>query len=413
MATRIKKILAVSWAMPPMLFPRSIQVSRLLSALKEYGWEITVICSDSKQSGNLDASLMELYANSYEIICVPAENPKVPNDALMSNWLEPALKAVRKQLSLQEYSVLVTFAQPWVDHLIGLKAHRANMPWVTHFSDPWVDSPYYAGVDNGLLTQWKNMERSVVKRADMILFTNPQADELVMKKYPQEWKEKARVIPHAFDPDLMQAPFPRKTRHDRLCMVYTGDLYKGRSAEGFLKALHLLSPKRPLIKELEVHLFGRISEEERQRAEVLGLLKVVQFHEQLSYMESLKKCAGCDVLLLIDAAASIPSPFLPSKLVDYLAFKKPIFGLTSTEGASADLLRQLGFPVISPDDAPAIAAALETLLKTWKTGALPVSSRFEEVAAEYKARKVGSQFNQLLSEAITNHSSKPGWQIWP
>jgi glycosyltransferase involved in cell wall biosynthesis len=138
----------------------------------------------------------------------------------------------------------------------------------------------------------------------------------------------------------------------------------------------------------------------------------VQFHEQLPYKESLKKCAGCDVLLLIDAATSIPSPFLPSKLVDYLAFKKPIFGLTSIVGASADLIRQLGFPVIAPDDPLAIATALETLLDTWNTGSLSISSQFEEVAAEYKTQKVGSQFNELLSEAIRNHSSKQRGPKW-
>jgi glycosyltransferase involved in cell wall biosynthesis len=412
MATRVKRLLAVSWAMPPMLFPRSIQVSRLLGTLKEYGWEITVICSDPEQSGNLDTSLTGPYANRYETICVPAGNCKTPDDALMSNWLEPALKAVRKQLRRRDYTVLATFAQPWVDHLIGLKVRPANMPWIAHFSDPWVDSPYYADVSEERLDGWRNMERKVVRLADMILFTNPQVVDLVMNKYPQEWKVKARVIPHAFDPDLLETPQAQKARDTRLHMIFTGDLYKGRSAKGFLEALHFLSQKRPLATELEVQLIGHIAAEELQMAEALGLGEVVQFHKQLPYMESLKKSAECDVLLLIDAATSIPSPFLPSKLVDYLTFKKPIFGLTTPDGASADLLRRLGFSVISPNDIPAIANALSTLLNSWNEGSFAVSTQFEKVTAEYKTHKVGSLFNQLLSEAVTGRSSRRWWQIW-
>ena len=62
------------------------------------------------------------------------------------------------------------------------------------------------------------------------------------------------------------------------------------------------------------------------------------------------------MLLVIDAPAD-DSLFLPSKLIDYLPLGKPILGLTPLRGASADLIRRLGYPVVAPDDEAAIAAA--------------------------------------------------------
>ncbi len=411
MATVLKKLLAVSWAMPPMLFPRSIQVSRVLSALQKQGWQVTVVCSDPSSSENIDMSLTELYSHCYKTICVAM--PKVPGDALISSWLKPALEEVKKQLATGQYSALVTFAQPWVDHLIGLAGHPADIPWIAHFSDPWVDSPYYAGFSEVQLNRWRRMERDVIRQADMVLFTNVQAVELVMKKYPHDWMTKTKVVPHSFDSDVAAVACSEIKTDGRLRMIYTGDLYKSRSAEGFMKALNLLARTRPLAQELQVQIVGRIAEEERKLAETLKLREVIHFGNQLPYLESLKKMAQCDVLLLIDAPTDVPGPFLPSKLVDYLAFGKPIFGVTNAGSASADLLMKLGSPIVPPNDASAIASALADLLDSWQQKRLKLSPNYEQVIAHYTLQHVGMLFDQALQDAITSHAPKPWWQIWP
>ena len=410
MATSLKKLLAVSWAMPPMLFPRSIQVSRLLSALQKHGWQVTVVCGDPRSSENIDPSLAELYSGCYKTVYVPTA--KSSDDALMSGWLKPALKEVKKQLATGAYSALATFAQPWVGHLIGLKGRPADIPWIAHFSDPWVDSPYYAGFSEGQLNRWHRLERAVIRKSDMVLFTNTQAVELVMKKYPSQWMRKVNVIPHAFDSEVTAIASSETKPDGHLRMIYTGDLYKGRSAEGFMKALTLLATTRPLAQELQIQIVGRIAEEERKLVDILKLQEIVHFGDQLPYLESLKKMAQCDVLLLIDAPTTIPSPFLPSKLVDYLAFRKPIFGLTNTGGASADLLTKLGSPIVPPDDISAIASALAALLDSWQQEPLKLPPNYEEVAAHYTLQRVGALFDQTLQDAIASHASRPWWQIW-
>ena len=47
----MKRLLAISWEMPPMYGPRATQVSRVLSELPANGWSPTVVCMDPKPNG--------------------------------------------------------------------------------------------------------------------------------------------------------------------------------------------------------------------------------------------------------------------------------------------------------------------------------------------------------------------------
>jgi hypothetical protein len=102
------------------------------------------------------------------------------------------------------------------------------------------------------------------------------------------------------------------------------------------------------------------------------------------------------VLLAIDAPSDGPSVFLPSKLVDYLMFRKMILGLTPLEGASADLLRRAGCIVAPPDDPAAVAAAFAGLLERAAAGSLGVDARFDAVAAEYDICRTTERLHHVL-----------------
>jgi glycosyltransferase involved in cell wall biosynthesis len=66
-----------------------------------------------------------------------------------------------------------------------------------------------------------------------------------------------------------------------------------------------------------------------------------------------------DVLMVIDAPFA-QSPFLPSKLVDYLGARKPILGVTPP-GESRDLIQRCGYPTADPRDVAAVAEAIGDL----------------------------------------------------
>ena len=154
------RILALSWMMPPLVFPRSMQVARTLKTLKQFGWCTTVITAlpAAEPLAHQDRRLADLYIGCYrQIVLDPCEDTLPspwwlrawrqlfpPQDIKADNWIRRAGTELQKELKVEKYDALVTFAQPWVDHLIGLEVKRRHpsLPWVVHFSDPWVDSPY-------------------------------------------------------------------------------------------------------------------------------------------------------------------------------------------------------------------------------------------------------------------------------
>jgi glycosyltransferase involved in cell wall biosynthesis len=309
-------------------------------------------------------------------------------------WIGAAARAARRIAAERRFDVLVSFAQPFSDHLIGLRVRRATgLPWVAHFSDPWIDNPYLKGA-SWQRRLWQRLEGDVVRDADALVFVNSQTAERVMRKYPDAWRRKAHVVPHGFDTgEPGAAPSPRD---ERLTIVHTGRFYDGaRTPDALLRALAALSPRRPLARELRVVFVGTPIPAHRRLATSLGLDGIVEFTGRVPFAESARWAAAADVLLLIDAPAD-ESLFLPSKLIDYLPAAKPILALTPQRGASADVVRALGYPVIAPDDETGIAAAIEQLLTAKHDGRLSRSSQHDAVAAQYDIRRTAGAFAEIL-----------------
>lgn len=418
----LSPLVAVSWAMPPRVTPRALQVSRLLCGLAERGWETTVIAAHPAPSipaVGRDALLAAHYRDAYaldaletEEALAPSSRPRQwlrrlrpPSDLSEDNWERRATRAARRALRRTRARALITFAQPWSDHRIGLRLHRRlrRVPWIAHFSDPWTDSPYYADLPLENLERWRRQERRVIETADALVFVTDETRALVMEKYPLSFASRAHVVPHAFDPSLAAlaavGPPGLPPRDGRLRVTYTGSLYpRMRTPHDVLAALALLRDERPATwAGLQVIFVGDAPGLGDAELRPPGLEGAVSFLPRAGYRESLRAAADADVLLVIDAPSE-RSVFLPSKLVEYLMFPKPILGITPVEGASAELLRRLGDPVVAPGDVRGLAGALARFEALHREGRLAASPRHAAVAAEHSVARVAARFDALLRE---------------
>ena len=235
-----------------------------------------------------------------------------------------------------------------------------------------------------------------------MVFVSTQIAESVMGKYPSTWKDKSHVIPHGYDSELLRSlDLPNKP-NPRLRMVYTGSFYQEmRTPMGLLRGLQALARKSPIEDLLELVFVGPNVDAYKPAARKLGLSEIVEFRGVQPFAATLETAATADVLILIDASQPTPSVFLPSKLIDYLMFRKPILGLTPSAGASADLLRRLECQIVPPDDVRAIADALSELLRDWQTGVLGVSDQFESVAREYDICATTTNLDRILKRHVS------------
>src|SRR5262249_10561914 len=131
----IRGLLAVSWAMPPLVYPRAIQVSRTLKELSRRGWSIDVIALDaSSDSGERDNAFAACYDGFYRLhsidlsSAIARDNSWWRRHSLLQGFFpqldlagQPWMKlANQRACALIEAKVpqaLITFAQPWSDHL--------------------------------------------------------------------------------------------------------------------------------------------------------------------------------------------------------------------------------------------------------------------------------------------------------
>ncbi len=415
--------------MPPALFPRSIQVARLLKGLQRIGWASTVVTLDENSRANTgptDPMLSELYAGCYQTEPVV---PTATTEGLRATWLQPRLRtltpldahwaldaaaAARRVAKRKPTDVLVTFAQPWRDHFVGLVFHRPRLPWIAHFSDPWVDSLYYNDMPDSERRRDLSREGDVIKHADLVVFTNQYAADLVMSKYPDAWRSKTRVVAHAMDADLLpmveRLRQPPSTGRTPLRLAYVGALLVGRrTIDDLLAAMTMLDRRIGIRGRIEFTVVGSGSGTGEATAKVaqLALEPLVSFRPQVTYLESLAAMRDSDALVLIDAPART-NVFLPSKLVDYLLADRPILGITPAVGASADLVRSSGSPLAEPGDIAAIADAIETLLHRHEEGK-PAPVAPDAVRRQYSLDTAATAFAGVLEEAVAGSWWRRRW----
>lgn len=382
--------------------PRATQVRRTVRTLGSMGWETTVVCMAPRRGGPhwRDGAEAPPVGQGVSLRRVPSPEEWLLVRALWRivpaarhfpdekwTWIRPATRAALVEAARSTFAGLVTFGQPWSDHAIGLRVHReTGLPWVAHFSDPWVDSPYARAAGRARRFA-ERLEREVIEHAGRVVFVTKETADLVMRKYPAEWRGKAAIVPHGYDLSELPAPENEPRSGGALRLVYTGRFYPGiRTPLGLFEGLARLAAKTPLKGRLAVDLVGAFAHDYRAEAARLHLDGVVSLHDRVPAADAYRLAAGAGVLLVIDAPSSTPGVFLPSKVVDYLMFRKPMLGLTPRDGPTAGLLRRLDAPVVEPDDPAAIAAALEDLLARHEAGRLGVSPSFAPIAESFDIR---------------------------
>ncbi len=412
-----RRLLVLAWMMPPLLFPRALQISRLLRAMTERDWKVTVVAvpPDVETWAEKDPYLEAFYLGSYEIHYVePREEIESSplwlrivrgimriKETRDSNWIRRASSVLCEQITAKNPEALISFAQPWVNHQVALrvKARYPKLPWIAHFSDPWVDSIYFDSSDENIFAAAIKEERSIISQADAVIFTTQETANLVMEKYPKLWARKVHILQHCYDADLLRLIKPQP-KLEKFSIIHTGNLYENREPFTFLRALAIL---RNEITEaqLQVTFIGYATKTLQDFVQQMGLSNVVLFTPTMPYLDSLAIAHSADLLLLVDRSAE-QSVFLPSKIADYLFLQRPILGITPQLGASARILGSLGFPTVDPADEAAILIMLRELIKRWQRGERVTTLPPPEMLSAFDSREVANKFKIIINSVTLN-----------
>jgi hypothetical protein len=409
-----RKILAISWAMPPLIFPRALQISRLFKQWSQNGHKITVLSvlpESLHGAAVLDPTIAEIYRPFYRTVGIPSSERSLWFRA--ASRLVPMLKqnpdekrlwaehAVRRGIDLaarESFDIIVSFAQPWSSHVAGWKLKLATgLPWVAHFSDPWAVSPEKR--TSFAQRQAALWESRVMQTADGMVFVNRETADATLRGYPNIDPRKIHVVNHGFDRDLLNHSIRTVDRDKTLLrIVHSGNFYDRRNPWGLLQALADLNARGSLTARLQLIFVGSLPKDFQKKAAALGLQALIQALGPKSYLESLGVLESADGLVLIEAADPKGGIYFPSKLVDYLPFEKPILGLTPAQSPAGVLLRQLQCPVVNPDDSAGIQSVLENWLDRKQKGTpFTLNAASEQIAAAYDIQNTARAFEAVLN----------------
>lgn len=382
--------------MPPAQYPQAIQVGRLLANSRH---QITVV---SAFDTNIETSLKRIVVPTTAVRWPLAHRVALrllpfygaaPDE--YSDWIARAEKEILTAINseLTQPDVVISFGEPMSDHLLGKKiAKHLRLPWVAHFSDPWADNPFRR---RSKLSYRRNvkLEASVVKGATRLIFTANATRQLFADKYGLLEARKMHVLPHSFEPSLY--PDREPASEGQIVARYLGNFYGRRTPFPLLRAVKRMQQADPnLHHRLRIEFIGAMPGWLAHHPLIRRApAEIVRFLPPVDYQTSLKRMVDSNLLLVIDAPAQA-SPFLPSKLIDYLGAARPILGITPP-GPCADLLELVGDPVADPSDPQAIANALAGIISNYQVR-LAASAARQTHSARYEAPRVAAEFDELI-----------------
>ena len=179
-----KRLLIVSFIFPPQLLARSLQLLKTANALARLGWDITVYTADYKLlKYKSDPALLEKLDPSIRLIegytfenwllanATASLSLGMPDDKYL--WRIRGKKFLKELLEKESFDVMASFGLQWSSHLLAREVKKfSGLPWLAHFSDPWVDNDYHHRVWPVSAVN-RAQERSVAMLADRLCSSSP------------------------------------------------------------------------------------------------------------------------------------------------------------------------------------------------------------------------------------------------
>lgn len=310
-------------------------------------------------------------------------------------WIKPSIKFLTAYLNDNPVDAVISTGPPHSMHLIamGLK-EKLNLPWIADFRDPWTQIDFYSQLKLSKFAdnKHKELEYLVLSSADKVVTISPTCAADLEKL----GKREVEVITNGFDTDDFEIGTPI-TLYPGFMLHHTGALNKDRNPYTLWKVLGDLCREQPDFKKnlvlkftgkTDAIVFGSLKEN--------GLLDNAQRTEYMPHSQVVKVMMQSPVLLLPLNNTPNNKGVLSGKLFEYLAAKRPVFGIGMPDGDAAEILKQTGAGTMCDfDDYEATKKTILDLYARYQRGELTVSSSSIE---QYSRKHCAQRYASFLSE---------------
>ncbi|MBN4072284.1 hypothetical protein JYU03_00015 [bacterium AH-315-F03] len=322
-------------------------------------------------------------------------------------WYFSALKQAERLLSQRRYDTLITVSDPFTAHVVGLKLKKKypELKWLVDIGDPFSfrrDNP----TNNFGLYEKKNLrlERQIFHGANSIAVTSEATQKRYKELFP-EYSLKIDVIgplaPDVQNSNTDVSPFENNGKHK---LVFAGALYRLIRNPHYLLKLYECLLNKPGQSSFELHFFGGYDDCASYFSQYeSGLGKTLFLHGLVSRETTMSALRNATALINIGNN----NPYqLPSKIMEYAAFGKPIVQLSSIgNDSSGEFLST--YPNVlfldSSDSSDSIkveeqASKIECLLNETKRNIS--KSTLKDILQPYSSESVSNQYAEIIRRSI-------------
>ena len=325
----------------------SKRLRALAKYLPEFGWKPIVIVPDlgfvPKENADLDCRIIyteyeDMFSHFSKKFKGKSKNSKY--------WHESAFEAASRIIEEEEIEAIISSSWPITCHTIAKDLKdKYGLFWIADLRDLWNMNPY---VSHTFIREYfeRRLELKTFENTDVLTTTTDLAADTLATLHPNN-----RIVPilSGYDEDdlsyleelIKSDSAPLYDSHDKLKFIYAGSLYGGkRDPSNLFNAIRQLEDENKLdSSKLSIEFYGD-STNLKEIAAKYGLSDIVEIGGKISHEDVLKKQLESDVLLLISWDNEKEKMFIPGKIYEYFALKKPVFSIGHKEGSLKDLIEE-------------------------------------------------------------------------
>jgi glycosyltransferase involved in cell wall biosynthesis len=248
------------------------------------------------------------------------------------------------------------------------------------------------------------LEKFVIQASDVVIANTPELMTEFRARFPHERMDKFVTLLNGYDPDDYNSAnlIKREAESNHFTITHTGFLYGKRDPKHFLEAVKL-AVSRGMVdaSKLRIRFVGSTELPYDLSTYLVDshLQDIVSLQGHVSHQQSLEYMQRADVLLLLQPGTKTQ---IPSKLFEYLGFKKPILAVSPADGATCQLIASNHLGHISdPEDIESVCKALHFLYGAWNQRGLEL--RFNrDGSAKFDVRRSTATLASLLTELTSS-----------
>lgn len=243
-------------------------------------------------------------------------------------------------LSQSPPGVIIASGPPFLSFVAGFlcKLHfKAQL--ILDYRDEWCQNPFDF-VSKGLADSY--FENLCLKKADLIVMTTASQKYLIGQLHGPAISNKTTVVPNGWESAFEQNQKPLEAQKNRkvITLTFAGKLGGHTDPTNFLKTMEILTAKYDLERKVLIRFIGYKTQEAQRVLDNYKYPIMIDDIKQVPLTKAKELMRQADALLLFHDDRF--KRYLPGKLYEYLASRKPIILLDDT-GESSKLLQSLNY----------------------------------------------------------------------